>query len=379
MKHNNNVQPKNELFSAATLKIWGLLPAVVFLIFMAVLKIQESPVVHELPALLALLNTIFLCAIPLLVAFMAERSYRSTGILAFLLIGSGLVFFGIGSLYAGWVMLLAGTPNPAVTLHNFGSLFAGLLQLAGAHFFMQDLAGVEVRNRIQRSGLIYAGIFISMSIMAVLAFRGSLPVFFDPITGPSVLRQFVLGGAACLFAIAGLLFLEMYATAKTEFAYWYGLALLLIAIGLTCMLIQPSVGSELGWAGWAAQYVGVVYFIFAFLRGRSEASSSTGWALWTYLDHRVKEHTIDLIQINEELQKEITERKRTENALRESEARFHLMFVYHDAVMLLVDPDSGQIMDANEAAEKFYGYSVPKLKAMRIEDIKWRSFASRRF
>jgi PAS domain S-box-containing protein len=38
-------------------------------------------------------------------------------------------------------------------------------------------------------------------------------------------------------------------------------------------------------------------------------------------------------------------------------------------VMLLVDPDSGVIVDANQAASRFYGYSPAELCAMTIADI----------
>jgi PAS domain S-box-containing protein len=66
---------------------------------------------------------------------------------------------------------------------------------------------------------------------------------------------------------------------------------------------------------------------------------------------------------------DITERKRTEEALRESEERFRRMFEHHKAVMLLIDPQTGFITDANGAAIENYGYSREQLLAMRIQDI----------
>jgi two-component system, cell cycle sensor histidine kinase and response regulator CckA len=41
----------------------------------------------------------------------------------------------------------------------------------------------------------------------------------------------------------------------------------------------------------------------------------------------------------------------------------------HNAVMLLIDPLSGQIKDANPAAERFYGYTGKQLRSMTIEEI----------
>jgi PAS domain S-box-containing protein len=66
---------------------------------------------------------------------------------------------------------------------------------------------------------------------------------------------------------------------------------------------------------------------------------------------------------------EITERKEVEDELRKSEERFRKLFESHSAVKLLIDPESGSIIDANKAAAEFYGWSVPKLKKMRITDI----------
>lgn len=55
--------------------------------------------------------------------------------------------------------------------------------------------------------------------------------------------------------------------------------------------------------------------------------------------------------------------------LRESEARFSTMFRNHSAVMLLIEPEDGAIIDANHAAEIFYEYPLEKLTSMKIEDI----------
>ena len=48
---------------------------------------------------------------------------------------------------------------------------------------------------------------------------------------------------------------------------------------------------------------------------------------------------------------------------------FHSMFTRHHASMLIIEPDSGRILDANPAAEKFYGYPLDRLRAMNITDI----------
>jgi PAS domain S-box-containing protein len=67
--------------------------------------------------------------------------------------------------------------------------------------------------------------------------------------------------------------------------------------------------------------------------------------------------------------RDVTEQKRTEEALRDSEERYRQMFEQRQAIKLLIDPDSGQIVDANQAAADFYGYSRNTLKTLRVMDI----------
>jgi len=66
---------------------------------------------------------------------------------------------------------------------------------------------------------------------------------------------------------------------------------------------------------------------------------------------------------------DITERKLNENALKRSEERFRVMFEKHSAVMLVIDPDTGNIIDANQAAEDYYGWPGEELRKMQIQQI----------
>jgi PAS domain S-box-containing protein len=66
---------------------------------------------------------------------------------------------------------------------------------------------------------------------------------------------------------------------------------------------------------------------------------------------------------------DITERKRAEAALQDSETLFRKLFEDHSAVKLILDPDTGNIVDANEAAAVFYGWSREQLKQMKIQEI----------
>jgi PAS domain S-box-containing protein len=66
---------------------------------------------------------------------------------------------------------------------------------------------------------------------------------------------------------------------------------------------------------------------------------------------------------------DITHRKKVEESLKESEERYHSLFDNNHAVMLLINPDNGNIIDANPAATHFYGYNYDELVKMNINNI----------
>ncbi len=66
---------------------------------------------------------------------------------------------------------------------------------------------------------------------------------------------------------------------------------------------------------------------------------------------------------------DITARKESEQKLKSSEEYFRKLFESHAAIQLVIELDTGNIIDANPAAAKFYGWPVEELRRMNIEQL----------
>jgi PAS domain S-box-containing protein len=68
--------------------------------------------------------------------------------------------------------------------------------------------------------------------------------------------------------------------------------------------------------------------------------------------------------------RDLTDRHAAQTALLEREAQYRSLFEKNQAVMLLVDPVTDDIADANPAAAEFYGYPVEQLRGMNIAHLR---------
>lgn len=67
--------------------------------------------------------------------------------------------------------------------------------------------------------------------------------------------------------------------------------------------------------------------------------------------------------------RDISDRKKVDEALKESSQLYFAMFEKNLAVQLLINPGTGKIEDANSAAAKFYGYTLEQFKSMNLSDL----------
>jgi diguanylate cyclase (GGDEF)-like protein/PAS domain S-box-containing protein len=94
------------------------------------------------------------------------------------------------------------------------------------------------------------------------------------------------------------------------------------------------------------------------------ARRGTRWVLASYMSFDFEGESAVLAWFYD-----VTPMKQIEQALQQSEARFRQMFESHASPMLLIDPESGAIVNANRAAAAFYGYGIEQMRQMNIADI----------
>lgn len=235
------------------------LPIPVLLIVVLFLGMAGTHAVAEPPYLLPLLNLTFSTGISLVIVTLAARSYRRDPSRAVLLLGCGMLAFGLANAASG-VLVPLGRTNAAVTVHNGGVALAGLCQLGSA-------LGALVPRRDRRVGrplLVMVGApTLVVALLAGLtwaALRGVTPAFFGA-SGPTLLRREVVVAGAAMFGLAAILFRLMNVQARSQFVRWYALGLGLIAVGLVGITGTERVGSPTAWFGRGAQYLGGLYML----------------------------------------------------------------------------------------------------------------------
>jgi PAS domain S-box-containing protein len=231
------------------------------------------------PNLLLSLNLIFITGTNVAVAILSARSYLRQGSSSNLVLGCALLASGLGALSAGWASGFSANAN--VTIFNITILIAATLQvLAGFLTWSGRISSSDVGKK--------ALLLISYSIMVALvllisaiAIDGLFPQFFTA-GGPTIIREIVLVPAACLFALAFLLFVRVYLKSKSQvlFLYWLGLGS--VSVGLFGSLFVTQFTGVLAWLTRIGQYMGGLYFLAAIIYLGLEKEQGIGFsARWT--------------------------------------------------------------------------------------------------
>ncbi len=255
----------------------GLIPIVVLAASIILLLIfnATSPVFNP-PYLLLILNGIFITGTHLVVSFICAKTYLKHGLPNTLLLGSALIISGLVSIIAGLTANISA--NYAVTVFNVGMLAFSILQLLSATISSSMLT--TTANNKSKLFAAYGAVIVFVAFLATVSSLGVIPVFFTA-TGPTLIRQIIIGLAIFLLAVGSLAFGWRYIQSRSAGLYWHSLGLAILAVGLVSVGVPNPIGDIYNWLGRLAQYVGGIYFLLALLsikRSAMQGGVSDRWA-----------------------------------------------------------------------------------------------------
>ena len=226
---------------------------------MAVLWAAALPGSYESPHLLLALNFLFSTLVSLFVAYLVGRSFLVRSTPGLLLLGCGVIFWGLASVVA--TVVADGDVNIIITIHNSCVWLSALCHLVGVVLSLRPKQPLSPTSVWLVAAYLHAA--GAVGLVALAAHAGWIPTFFVQGQGGTPLRQLVLISAVVMFALTASLLSATSRRPLSAFAYWYALALTLIVVGLCGVMLQSFLGSILGWMGRAAQLLGGLYMLIA--------------------------------------------------------------------------------------------------------------------
>jgi signal transduction histidine kinase len=229
------------------------------------------------PNLVFVLNLIFWSVATISIAYISAKSFIKEGSAIILIVSCSIIVLGLSLIISGWVTNFSG--NYGVTIANIGILCASALQVLCSILSFTGKNESTIRNRIKALISIYIVTVVFVLALSALALLGLLPVFFTT-SGPTLLRQTVLGSGILFFAIACILFVRQYLKSKASSLYWYALAIGLFSISLSSTFEVKVLGDVPTWLGRIGLYIGATYLLAAILSTKKRADGTDRASVW---------------------------------------------------------------------------------------------------
>jgi len=185
---------------------------------------------------------VFMTLASLAVAYFLVRSFFASGAPGLLLLACGIVLWGLSGVAAG--AFSHGDVNQSITIHNLCVWLSAACHLGGA------LLGAQTRTFQQRGWWLlaaFSAVLAAVAFVILAAMNGWTPIFFADGGGGTWVRQTLLGSAIATFIVSGMILVDNDGEATRAFSSWYGLGLLLMAVGLLGVLMQSVHSSVVGW------------------------------------------------------------------------------------------------------------------------------------
>ena len=246
---------------------WAWVSIPLLLLTMAVLWVADLRGAYESASLLLVLNFVCSMLASFCIAWLVARSFLVRPWPGLLLLGCGVISWGVAGLVgvvSGIAAAAAGGQldiNLFITIHNLCVWLSAACHLAGAVFSL----GPRRELRAAKSWLTAAFTLAlgTVGLVTLSACAHWTPLFFVQGQGGSLARFFTLGSAVAMFVLSAALLGALNRKSLSPFAYWYTLALGLIAVGLFGIMIESVHASPLSWTGRGAQFLSGLYMLMA--------------------------------------------------------------------------------------------------------------------
>jgi PAS domain S-box-containing protein len=323
------------------------LPIPLILAAILVLRALDLRQPHESVWLAVLFNLVCSVLVSLWVAYLLARSFVVRPTPGLLMLDLGLVAWGAAGAVGS--ALLAHSANTSVTAHNSLACLAACFQASGAILMDRPQRTVSGARLWLATG--YICVVALIGLIVVAAVDGWMPVFFVEGQGGTPLRQLTLTASVAMYVMAAWLLRRSGKASATPFIHWYSLALGLYAVGLLGVMLEPSVGSDISWAGRSAQFLGGIY---VFIAGVASVRETRAWQ----------------IPLDRALQ-------RQRDLARESEKRYRGLFETMSegfALHEIITDDQGRpcdylFLDVNPAFERYTGLKRSALVGKRVLEV----------
>ncbi|MCE5296335.1 MAG: PAS domain S-box protein, partial [Euryarchaeota archaeon] len=297
-------------------KSWSLIP--IILILIAVLAIIGEDAVWNPSGIIPILNIVFITPISILISILAARSYLRQRSLAVLFLGCGTLALGTGAALT-MVPSIASVGNSIVTMYSTSIILAAFCHLLST-ISLSSSSLKRPKYGWPVLVISYVIILAAVAILLGMVLNDFWPDFFVAGSGQTNLGYVFLMSAVVTFLVSALLLWINRGDDKGGFYYHYSAGLVLIAVGLTGVSLQSSLGDPLNWVGRSSQYAGIVFMLLAVI---SSVEHSGTWTL------------------------------PMEKALRDSESRYQsLVALSPNAILVLSE---GRLIFANPAAVRLFG------------------------
>ena len=319
-----------------SLKALGWLPVAALIAAMVVIHLERPAAIVAMPVLVLRLTVLFVAVVCLPIAALAGRSYLARGDPGLLWLSGGAIVWAFSGVVA--FALSPRDINAAVTAHNLLAWTAAACHLVGAFVLPRPQVGASGSQ--MRLGAVTIAAFAIVALVAAATVHEVFPRFFVRGEGGTPLRYAVLGSAALMFLFAAALLIRDRGHGANSFTYWYSIGLVIIAIGLSAIMMQTDPRNPMAWVGRMAQVVGTAYMLAAVVAATRSA--------------RAMGLPVTL-------------------ALHEAEQRFDDLIEMAGDGIVVADlgsqPTPGRITRANSAACALLGYSAEELAQLAPKDI----------